>query len=505
MRTTIRLLAVGATITAVVVSGSTATAAPPATTGSTVAWAPCEEDPTADCGTLSVPIDWAKPNGAKFDLALARRKATNPAARIGSLVVNPGGPGGSGVDFVLLGAEYFSPGVRSRFDLVGFDPRGVARSHPVLCSLDLLLQQPSPVLTSQAEFDATVAFNRRLGEDCRRNTGPLFDHVDTLSVVRDIDAIRAAVGDRKLTYYGVSYGTLMGQQYAEMFPTHVRALTLDSNMDHSLGTAGFLYTEAGTAQDSFNEFVKGCGRDPRCALFGRDIRAVWRDLLARAARGELHDPGDPTFVISPLDLINFANGTFYGPDWFRLAEVLAELDAQAVSSRVSGYAKAELAENSFQPQFCSDWSLPIRSFAEYQAHFAVQNLIAPDMRFSPLGLGATMACLGWPGKVDNPQHPLRVHNAPTLLMLNALHDPATAYVWAVDAKAQLGSAARFVTYEGWGHGTYGRSDCLTGIVDAYLVSGALPANGARCAAVPPQPSSVNAQRTGRLPKPTNRW
>jgi pimeloyl-ACP methyl ester carboxylesterase len=514
VRTTIRLLAVGATITAVVASGSAANAAPAGAEGrqpSTIAWAPCEDDATAECGTLAVPIDWAKPNGPTFNLALARRKATNPAARIGSLVVNPGGPGGSGVDFVLLGADYFSPELRSRFDLVGFDPRGVARSNPVLCDLDLLLQQPSPLLTSQADFDATVAFNRRLGADCRRNTGPLFDHVDTLSVIRDIDAIRAAVGDRKLTYYGVSYGTLMGQQYAEVFPRNVRALALDSNMDHSLGTPGFLYTEAATAQDSFNEWVKGCGRDPRCALSGRDIRAFWHDLLARAARGELRDPVDPTFVITPLDLIAFANSTFYGPDWFFLAEVLVAVDegnptAAAANFRARRAAAAqELVENSFQPQFCSDWSLPMRNYREYAAHLAVQNLIAPDMRFSPLGLGATMACLGWPGKVNNPQHRLQVRNAPTLLMLNALHDPATGYVWAVNAKAQLGSAARLVTYEGWGHGTYGRSDCLTGIVDRYLVSGALPADGTRCAAVPPQPAPVTAQRSGGRPVPPGRW
>jgi hypothetical protein len=213
-------------------------------------------------------------------------------------------------------------------------------------------------------------------------------------------------------------------------------------------------------------------------------------------------------VITPLDLIGFANSTFYGPEWFLLAQVLADLDAQTPTASLRtfrGFAQPELVENSFQPQFCSDWGLPIRNFAEYKAHFAVQNLIAPDMRFSPLGLGATMACLGWPGKVNNPQHPLRVRNAPTLLMLNALHDPATAYVWALNAKAQLGPAARFVTYEGWGHGTYGRSACLTGIVDAYLVSGTLPANGTRCAAVPPQPDTAATQGTTRLPKPANRW
>jgi pimeloyl-ACP methyl ester carboxylesterase len=503
MRTTSRLVTAAVAVAAMVLPGSAAVAAPEAVRPGSISWTPCAEDPTAECGTLSVPIDWAKPNGPKVDLALARRKATDPSARIGSLIINPGGPGGSGVDFALFGPDYFSPEIRRHFDLVGFDPRGVARSHPVLCSLDLFADQPSFVLTSQADFDRVVAFNRRLGEDCRRNTGPLFDHVDTLSVVRDIDAIRAAVGDRKLSYYGVSYGTLMGQQYAETFPQRVRALALDSNMDHSLGTAGFLFTEAGTAQDSFNEFVKGCSADSRCALFGRNIRAFWNNLLARAARGELRDPFVPGRVLTEADLIDAAFGSFFGPAWFSLAEYLVVVDAQEPPATAAGTrAQApELVENSFQAVFCEDWRLPMRNFGEYLALLRVQNLIAPNMRYSPLALSAAVGCLGWPAQVNNPQHALRVRGAPRLLLVNALHDPATGYIWALNAAAQLGDAARLVTYEGWGHGTYGRGDCPTGIMDAYLVSGTLPRPGTRCPAVPPEAQALTAQLKGGLPMP----
>jgi TAP-like protein len=143
----------------------------------------------------------------------------------------------------------------------------------------------------------------------------------------------------------------------------------------------------------------------------------------------------------------------------------------------------------------------LRNYDEFAAHLRVQDRIAPDMRFSPLALGAVVACLGWPARVNNPQHPLAVQGSPKLLMVNALHDPATGYVWALDAALQLGHEARLVTYEGWGHGAYGRGACVTGTVDAYLVAGTLPAPGARCTAVPPGPASVNAQRTGVLPLP----
>lgn len=186
-------------------------------------WTPCAEDPTADCGTLTVPIDWADPRGATVDLALVRRKATDPASRTGSLVLNPGGPGGPGAQVVLDKSYPFSDEITRRFDIVGFDPRRVGASHPVVCTTGLLAQMPDVLqVRSEADFSALLDYNRRLREDCRARTGPLFDHVDTLSVVRDLDALRAALGEDKLTYYGVSYGTLIGQLYAERFPQRVR-------------------------------------------------------------------------------------------------------------------------------------------------------------------------------------------------------------------------------------------------------------------------------------------
>src|SRR5512142_2743653 len=252
----------------------------------TITWGPCAEDPTVECGTLAVPIDWRRPDGPTVDLALARRPATDPAARIGSLVINPGGPGGSGVDAVL-GGHGFSPSVASRFDLVGFDPRGVGRSHPILCSTALLNGGPAALPANQADFDARIAYNRTLAADCRQRTGPLFDHVDTLSGVRDLDAIRAALGDQKLTYYGISYGTLIGEEYAEVYGDRIRAVVIDSDMDHSLGTAGFLRTETATAQDSFDEFAAWCDRTPACGIRVPGVRAVYAGLKARAAGGGL--------------------------------------------------------------------------------------------------------------------------------------------------------------------------------------------------------------------------
>jgi hypothetical protein len=237
-------------------------------------------------------------------------------------------------------------------------------------------------------------------------------------------------------------------------------------------------------------------------LHGRDVRALFADLLLRAARGQLHSPFAPDVILGPSDLIYAAFGSSYAPDWFGLADYLQALDAQTQLRSASRFAPRqsgratdpELAENPFPAVFCEDWHLPVRDYDEFAALRREQLRIAPDTHGSPLALSSVATCLGWPARVNNPQHPLRVRGSATLLVVNALHDPATGYAWARAVVRQLGSQARLLTYEGWGHVTYGRSSCVTGVVDAYLVAGVLPGPDARCAGVPPEPHSPNISR-----------
>ncbi|WP_206641575.1 alpha/beta hydrolase [Nonomuraea polychroma] len=460
---------------------------------------------------MTVPTDWAKPGGPTIDLAVARRKATDPTTRMGSLIINPGGPGESGVDFTLRRQDYFSEEITRRFDIVGFDPRGVARSNPVVCSAELMQQAPADLfLKSQTDFDRWLDYNKRLRTDCRARTGPLFDHVDTLSVVNDVDALRAAVGDRKLTYYGLSYGTLIGQLYAERFPGRVRALALDSNIDHSLRTAAFLDTGAAAAQDSYEEFAAWCERDSACVLHGSDLRAFWAKLLAHAERGELHYPGDPTLVLTQLDLIRLPFQAAYGPYWRELAELMVAIGSGATPSRALPEIftrqltqRQEERRQARQPTedlianplrvVCQDFHLPIRDFHEFAALLRRSQRIAPDMRVSPLAFSFTMACLGEPAAIPNPQQRLQVDGTPALLLGNARHDPATGYAWAVNAAGQIGSEARLLTYEGWGHSIYNRSECTRRAIDRYLIEQTLPAPGMRCPAVPYTGTPTSAQ------------
>ncbi|MEU8180015.1 alpha/beta hydrolase [Micromonospora sp. NPDC049044] len=482
----VRKSAVGWTV-ALALTAAGLTPATPAAAHPTIDWHPCATDTSAECGTLSLPVDWNRPRGEHFDLALARR-AAKPATREGALVFGPGGPGDSGVDRVVNGSSRFSADLRRRFDIVSFDPRGTGGSHPVVCARELLARQPQ-LIADQAQFDATLAGNALLRADCRARTGPLYDHVDTTSAARDLDAVRAALGERQLTFHGSSYGTLLGQRYAELYPDRVRAMVLEATMDHSVGTRAFLDSQARTAEGAFDEFVAWCDRSSACALHGRDLRTIWAGLRARAEAGTLTDPKRPGVVLTPFELVRLTHKEFYDTvRWPGLAGWLATMDAGAASpaalpadTRAAGDAVAAYPF----AVFCQDWSLPVRDYREYAAHLRRTARLAPDLRYPP-ALFALVTCLGTPTPVANPQHRLRVHTDVPLLVAATVHDPASGYDWSRNVARQLGQHGVLLTYQGWGHGSYTTSvQCVGRAVDSYLIDKVVPARGVTCPAVDP--------------------
>ncbi|GGK80927.1 alpha/beta hydrolase [Mangrovihabitans endophyticus] len=452
------------TVSAVLLSATALAAAPARADPSTLDWQSCAANAAAQCASLRLPADWADPRGPSFDLAVARLPATDPAERIGTLVFGPGGPGDSGVRWVTGGATRFQDDIRRRFDILSFDPRGVGGSNPVVCPPDPPGEQPAPVLTSQADFDARLAYNRRRWARCRAMTGPVFDHADTAGTVRDLEALRVALGESTLTFHGSSYGNVLGEQYAERYPNRVRAMVLESVTDHGVvGTAGFLRTQAWAQQDAFDDFVGWCDAHPECALHGRDVRAVWADLLSRARAG--------TLGLTPFDLVvNLLRDT-RDPDYARLAETMAD-----PSGAIRGLPPLNDAA------FCGDWSLPVRDYRDYAAQVRRATVVAPDLPY-PAAVFAPATCLGWPQPPANPQHRLRVRTAVPLLLLNARHDPATGLNWATDVARQLGDRGVLVVYQGAGHGAYSLSDCMRRIADRYLIERVVPRRGTACAAV----------------------
>lgn len=345
--------------------------AAPADEKRVITWKPCPEDAAVQCGTIKLPVDWSKPGGPLFELALARRAATGVSK--GPLFINPGGPGGSGVSMTLSAPARFSPALLQSFDIIGIDPRGVARSHPVVCTAAAMNQPGNRIMPGNAaEFAELVAFNRQLAADCRRETGPLFDHVDSRSVARDVDAVRAALGAEKLNWYGASYGTLMGQMYAELFPGRIRAMVNDGNMDHSLDIDRFIRSDSAFAEDSYNQFVAWCNQSANCELHGEDVKAVFADLLRRADAGTLADPADGR-PISNWDLLDVTQFYFNRPRWVELGKLLASLNTGVPAFRS---LSTDLVED-VRPQFCQDWAVPIKTYDELDRLYQATRKEAP--------------------------------------------------------------------------------------------------------------------------------
>jgi pimeloyl-ACP methyl ester carboxylesterase len=457
-----------------------------------LAWAPCDGGQRGECATVRVPIDWNRPRAEKLDIAIGRLRATEPERRIGVLFVAPGGPGSSGIDrFILADNQLNSGELRKRFDIVTWDQRGVGRSSEVKCSVELLAQQPTSYPSSEQEYQDLLAFNAKLGADCRAHTGPVFDHVDTASAVRDLDAIRGALGERKISFYGASYGTQVGQQYAELFPTRIRAMTIDSNMDHSITSAG-RYVETTTAdlEGSFSTFADWCGRTEACPLHGQDVRAVWDDLYAKAEAGTLIDP-DSGQPISADDLRLELFGSMYRQDdWYGIAARLRAM-AGGGATAVSRTAVAEeLAANSYQAIWCQDWKWRVNGYADLRAYREQAAVIAPHTKLSPFWSDIT-SCLGWPAKVNNPQHRLRIANAPKILIVKAAYDVATPAAWNLAVARQIRNSV-LLSYDGVGHGQYYRSPCAQAHIDRYLTDLITPAPDTHCAAVNPPVPQVAA-------------
>ncbi|WP_433824442.1 alpha/beta hydrolase [Actinoplanes sp. CA-015351] len=436
-----------------------ARAAPP---GPALDWGACAGGTAAvQCAELRLPVDWADPGGPGFDLAVARRPARVPSGRVGTLVFGPGGPGDSGVDRLVRGSARFSDEILDSFDVVSFDPRTVAGSAAPTCA-----REPVPViLRDQADFDATVAANRALWQQCRE-TSPVFDHASTRNTALDLEALRRALGESRLTFHGSSYGTLLGQQYAGMFPGRVRAAVLEGVFDHSLSLTDFVRTQAVAVQDSFDEFVTWCERGGRCPP---GVRDTWTEVLARADDGE-YAP------FTAFDVAALPIATLQGPNWPALAAAIEAL-AAGRTDLMRGLPPASTGA------FCADFPVPVRNYREYTKLLRVAAKAGPDIRYGA-GLLAVSLCLGWPRPVDNPPHRPRVQTRVPMLLLNARHDPRTGYEWATHVAGQLGRNGRLVTYEGWGHGVYRDTACTTATVDRYLIDLVVPARGASCPAEP---------------------
>jgi pimeloyl-ACP methyl ester carboxylesterase len=504
--------AVGVLVAAVLVwSGLAAGGA--AAAPSQVAWSTCyAQFGPFQCGTVQVPLDYDEPNGATISIALVRLPATDPRHRIGSLFLNPGGPGGSGVDFTLFaGPSLYTDEVRARFDLVGFDPRGIARSSALRCFGTP--RQWGPFFTPFAfpstpeEEQLWIAADRYLDDACGRRGGRIADHMSTANVARDLDVLRRAVGDERQTYGGVSYGSYLGVTYANLFPRNVRALVVDGVLDPIAWSTGVgseatmvpfstrLRSDAG-ARATLQEFFRLCdAAGPACAFSGN---AASR-FAALADRVKAHPiqvtfPDGSVFEVNYSILIAITLGALYDSlSWEDFAPLLADLESQAARARPGARLQAFLARPAYitkrgfprYPNFlegfpavaCADSNNP-DSYAAWSTSGAAAD--AAFGYFGRIWTWASSICAEWPrGDRDRYVGPFNRLTAKPVLVVGNQFDPATRYEGAVTVAKLLPNSA-LLTLHGWGHTSLFLSRCIDDAVTRYLVRLAVPARGTVC-------------------------
>ena len=477
----------------------------PTVPGTQASWRPCPEVPrglvgrgasgmTYECASVAVPRDWAEPQaGETYDVAMIRIRSRTQKDRIGSLVLNPGGPGASGIDtavFLSFGPRLggLPTEVTDRFDIVGFDPRGVGRSAPIKCISDAdqdatFAAPPDP--ESQAEFDAVVALNTRIGAECGRRYGDQLGTISTEQTARDMDAIRAAVGDAKLSYLGYSYGTLLGATYAQLFPTRIRALVLDGAVDPKQGLVAGAETQAAGFERAFTNFAGWCSRTPAQCPIAPDARGALTDALAKAEVSPVRGD-DGREATAGWVLLGVVASLYTQTSWAPLAKALQSLqagDAEGIFDLADAYARRG-PDGKYTNLFDANLAVNCADADDIPTVAQVRRLQGEWRTKYPL-FGASLAigllpCVFWPTEHD-PYPTGAAQGAPPILVVGTTGDPATPYENTQRLATMLGTG-EVLTWEGEGHTAYPNTPCITTAVDGYLIDLTVPEEGLRCPA-----------------------
>lgn len=446
-------------------------------------WQPCEEG--FECSVLPVQLDADDPAVGSVELAVTRRVAAGPGERLGSLVINPGGPGASAVDYLQAAWQQIPEPVRAQFDLVAVDPRGVGRSAPVRClptpELDeYFALDPDP--DDEAELQALQEGNQELVDGCAQVSGQVLPHVSTAEAAQDLDLLRASLGDAGLTYLGYSYGTSLGAAYLEQFPDRVRAMVLDGGIDPTLTWDALLAGQSTGFDTALTAFLADCERT-RCAFrqaVEGDLTAAFDVLQDRVEQEPLTGDGERT--VGPGEFSLGVGAGLYSKEngWPAIAQGLARatqgdgstllaLSDSYLDRDEDGYAnvsEANLAVN------CIDRPWP-RETAPYLALADRVEAAAP--RFGRAIALSGMACAVWPAPVVGEPGPVTAPGAPPVLVIGTTRDPATPYAWSQALADQLESGV-LLTFDGDGHTVYrtGAPACVRTVADTYLLTAAPP-------------------------------
>lgn len=453
----------------------------------TVKWTDCGSG--FQCGTVQVPLDYSHPGGSTISIALNRKPATEQASRIGSVLINPGGPGDSGVTFLRDDVSALKT-LNKRFDLIGFDPRGIGQSSPVHCldgAQEDAINALDPVLDDPQEKQAAIQANKDYAAACAQRSPAILPFVDTVSAAKDLDLMRVALGDAKLTFLGYSYGSFLGQTYAHLFPTNVRALVLDGVVDPALSPKDIVLAQLIGFEHNYQAFLADCNArrsaaKPCTYAQSGDPGTKLNALLQRLDTNPI--AVGPRMLTRGLAFNGVLFGLYYQWVWPYLDLALTSAD------RGNGGVLVALADllwqrnaNGTYSNFmdalsavdCLDRPAPtnISYYDQLGPDFAkISPLLGPVFQYTGLG------CAYWPVQPIGRPGPLTADGAPPILVVGGTNDPATPYAWAQAVNKQLAGSV-LLTRAGNGH-TSGDNACATAAEDAYLISLTLPAPGTVC-------------------------
>ncbi len=439
---------------------------------SSISWTPCPANAAVQCGQVSVPVDWARPDGERTLVGVARRPADDPSHRVGTLFFNPGGPGYTGVDTLTDAAELvYSATLLARFDIVVVDPRGVGTSTPVHCEVPILAPGVTLFPRSQQQFNALVEHNRAVGQSCLDNTGDLLRHVDTVSVAQDHEAVRMALAVPQVTWLMTLYAPVARTMWS--CSRRVRALVIDGALDHAFPTLHSVLDEARSVEDSFDRFVTWC-RTARNVRWWPARRTALRRAGRRADRSPMLVDGAIRPVTGEDIRMNTEGGLLFkepvfGPDksWAGLSRgIAAALDGDATAFAAP---PPEPTDGSYAGQAvaCLDYPADVTTYRELRARMLLVRKVAPHLQGASQ-FWTVHSCIGWPVPVTNPPRPVDVHGVRTLIV-NATHDPSTPYSWALSLARQIHGSS-LLTRVGDGHTLCDVSLCARRAVDKFLIS-----------------------------------
>ncbi|MEP6843808.1 MAG: alpha/beta hydrolase [Pseudolysinimonas sp.] len=451
-----------------------------------------------DSTYLKVPLSWADPTGATIKIAVARHSAGS--GKLGSLLINPGGPGGSGYDFVHQYVNYIvTPAVLKKYDIIGFDPRGVGRSEPAItCYTDpkqedkLLYGTYASPYGTQGWIDELTVVEKNWSAACLKNTGPLLGHIDAESNARDMDVLRAVLGDKKMHYLGYSYGTYLGTMYAELFPKKVGRMVLDGPIDPLVGQLDALATQMAGFDSALKSYMADCQSQKGCPFTGSvqdglmQVRAVLDGIDARHLVATDGRKLDSATVGTGISYTLYSKASW--PDLTTMFTDLAKNDADSTFANADGYndrstdgtyaneTDVYAAVTCAESDIGTDGVTPLEGLAKIDKtapilgkYFAYDDYAVLDT-----------ACSNWPEPVAKLPTKFDAKGAPPIMVVATTNDPATPYAGGVSLSKQLSSGV-LVTHVGEGHTVYAQGDsCIDSTVDAYLIKGTVPASDPMC-------------------------